>query len=79
MYTVEHDFDETIIHVLDDSGIDDEDLEVILSDEFVCLRQYNTEMDEVSVIIISTDMWVELLCALNSPEGAYKVIELQDK
>ena len=79
MYTVEHDFEETKIHILDDSGTYDEDLEVILTDEYVCLRQFDTDLDCNSVILISNSMWTELLCALNSSEGAYVVDDLQNK
>lgn len=74
MYTVEHDFDETRITILDDSGdIESEDVEVILADDHVCIRQWDTELDMPSLVIFSAAMWDELLCAINSPEGAYIV------
>jgi hypothetical protein len=74
MYTVETDFDETKIVILDDSGdLDNEDLEVVLTDDYICFKQWDYELDETSIIIISNRMWEELLCAINSSDGAYSL------
>lgn len=75
MYTVETDFDETKIVILDDTGdVEGEDLEVILTEDYVCFQQWDSELDMSSLILISTNMWEELLCAINSSEGAYKLV-----
>ena len=80
MFTVEHDFDETRIHILDDSeSLDDEDLEVIIYDDGVCLRQFDSDLDMYNVILISHNMWDEMLCALNSSEGAYIITDVRNK
>ena len=75
MYTVEHNFDETRITILDDSGdIESEDVEVILEDDCICIRQWDTELDLPSLIIFSPDMWEELLSAVKASEGSYNFV-----
>lgn len=69
MFTNEFELDASVTTVLDDSGAY-EDLEMIVSDDYVCLRQWR-EHDWAEVIIISHKQWLELLAAYSLPEGAY--------
>jgi len=72
MYTVEMDHDEICITVLDDVGFND-DLRIIIYDDIVFITQHDPENDQDSIIQISPDMWDELISAINSPEGAFRI------
>ena len=77
MFTVETDFDDTTIIVIDDSG-QEEDLAVILFDDVVYLRQYIEGSDKAQVISITPDMYRELMEAWNKPDGMYRTVRSTD-
>jgi len=71
MFTVEHDFADTIITVLDDTG-HLEDLEVMFDEYTVFFRQWDEVTGAFHVIEITTKQFKELQAALSLPEGAYR-------
>jgi len=71
MFTIEHEFDHTVITVLDDTG-DHEDLEVQFDEHTVFLRQWDEVLGLFHVIEVSLTQFEELIAALNKPEGAYR-------
>lgn len=70
MYTVEFDDDNIEIVIVDDDD-NYEDLRVDAFNDVVYLRQWNEDMDSFEVVVISPQMWEELICAMRSPEGAF--------
>ena len=70
MFSVEHEFDNTTITVLDDSG-EQEDVAVILFDDVVYIRQYIEDTDMASVITMSPKMFAEMIEAYNRGEGSF--------
>jgi hypothetical protein len=70
MYTVEFDHDVVEITVIDDTGFH-EDLKIDAFDDIVYISQWNEDADKATVITISTQMWEELITAIQSPEGAF--------
>ena len=70
MFTNEFQMEATVTTVLDESGKHD-DVELIISDDYVCLRQWDDDDDWADLIMISHQQWLELLTALKMPEGAY--------
>tara|TARA_B100001093_G_C26656255_1_gene939773 strand:+ start:678 stop:911 length:234 start_codon:yes stop_codon:yes gene_type:complete len=70
MYTVEFDEDETLITVLDDKGKYD-DVSVFLYDDVVYIRQWNEKDDRFQVIAMTDMMYLKLMSAWTSPEGAF--------
>jgi len=70
MFTVEMDFDEIEITVLDDSG-GKEDVKVFSYDEIVYIRQWNEKQRKYDLIVLTPEMYVELMTAYRKPEGAY--------
>lgn len=70
MFTVEMDHDETTVTVLDNHGNWD-DVELILYDDVVYIRQYDTELGVMQMIAMSPEMFHEILLSMNHPEGAY--------
>jgi hypothetical protein len=70
MFTVEMEFDETIVTVMDDHG-NVEDIKVHLSDDVVYFRQYNTVTERDELIQITPEMWREMVKAFDCPEGSF--------
>lgn len=74
MFTIEMDFDEIEITILDDIG-EYEDIKVHIFDDIVYIRQFDDESSSPipQAIAMSPDMWDQLILAIQSPEGAFKV------
>lgn len=70
MFSVEHDFDNTTVTVLDDGG-EQEDVAVILFDDIVYIRQYVEDTDLASVVTMTPKMFAEMIEAYNRGEGSF--------
>ena len=70
MFSVEHEFDNTTITVLDDGG-EQEDVAVILFDDLVYIRQYVEDTELASVVTMTPKMFAELIEAYNRGEGSF--------
>ncbi len=69
-FTVEHQFRETVVTLLDQSG-QLEDVEVLLDSEGLFIRQWNEDLDRYEVVEFTNNQFKELLTALGLPEGMY--------
>tara|TARA_B100000282_G_scaffold66987_1_gene45180 strand:- start:626 stop:868 length:243 start_codon:yes stop_codon:yes gene_type:complete len=78
MYTVEYEHDTIEIVILDDKGYED-DLKIEVEDEGVYISQWNSVLNEEFNIRISNKQWLELIAAINSPEGAFIIEESKKK
>ena len=78
MFTVEYEHDTIEIVILDDKGYED-DLRIEVEDEGVYISQWNSILNEESNIRISNKQWLELIAAINSPEGAFIIEESKKK
>lgn len=78
MYTVEYEHDTIEIVILDDKGYED-DLKIEVEDEGVYISQWNSILNEEFNIRISNKQWLELIAAINSPEGAFIIEESKKK
>lgn len=74
MYTVEYDWDEICITILDDTGEHD-DVIVNSFDDIVYIRQWDEELNCVQSIAMSPAQWEELIAAIGSTEGGYVTIK----
>ena len=70
MFSVEHEFDNTSITILDDSG-EQEDVAVILFDDVVYIRQYVEDTELASVVTMTPKMFAEMIEAYNRGEGSF--------
>ena len=70
MFTNEIEFDESIITVLDDSGLY-EDIKVFLDGQEVYIQQYNNKKEKIEFVVMSAKMFYELMEAMKKPAGAY--------
>lgn len=71
MFTNEFDWDSTTTTVLDESGAF-EDVEVVIDDPGVFIRQYNEANNRYDLIVMTHAMFQELLVAMKTSEGAYR-------
>jgi hypothetical protein len=76
MFTIEHDFDATIITLVDE-GEDSqpllEDIAIAAFAECVTLTQYDARNDREQVVTLSMAQLRDLAAALNLPEGVYRL------
>lgn len=70
MFTNEFDHDEISITILDEGG-NYGDVNFIIYEDIVYIRQWNEEFDAYSLIELSPKMFEEFLLALDCPDGAF--------
>ncbi|MEI4472677.1 hypothetical protein [Frigidibacter sp. MR17.24] len=74
MFTIEHDFDATVITLVDEGAAPlQEDVTVQGFEDCVVLEQLDTRRDDVVRITLSMAQVRELAAALNLPEGVYRL------
>ena len=78
MYTVEYEHETIEIVILDDKGYED-DLRIEVEDTGVYISQWNSILNEETNVRISNKQWMELIAAINSPEGAFILEESRKK
>ncbi|MCL7466250.1 hypothetical protein [Phaeovulum sp. NW3] len=83
MFTIEHEFDATVITLVDEgddsSGFLQEDITIHSFEECVTLEQLDEHTDTVQRITFSHAQLRELAAALNLPEGVYRLHRPADK
>ncbi len=72
-FSVEHNFDETVITLMDDAA-ELEDVKIYFTDDGVDLLQvvYIENLEVFNGITLSHEMLQDLLTAYQSPEGVYR-------
>ena len=77
MFTIEHDFDATVITLIDEVRQGRrpllEDVIITAFDDRVVIAQADADTDAVSTVVLSMEQLNELRAALNLPEGNYRV------
>ncbi|MFN3293938.1 MAG: hypothetical protein ACK4S2_13190 [Gemmobacter sp.] len=73
MFTIEHEFDATVITLIDEGAAPlQEDVTVTAFEDGVVLEQLDPRSEEVQRITLSFTMLRDLAAALNLPEGIYQ-------
>lgn len=76
MFTIEHDFDATVITLVDQGPAPlQEDVTVCAFEDCVTLEQYDPRLDRVVKITLSLAQARDMGAALNLPEGIYRTAE----
>ena len=74
MFTIEHDFDATVVTLIDEGNTPlQEDITINAFEDCVTVEQYDARLDEVQKITFSLSQLEELAAALDLPEGVYKL------
>lgn len=74
MFTIEHDFDATVITLIDEGheGLM-EDVTILAFDDCVTLEQLDPMTEEAVRITLSMAQLRDLAAALDLPEGSYRI------
>ncbi len=74
MFTIEHDFDATVITLIDEgAGHLQQDVTIHAFEECVTLQQLDPRTDEPVTVTLSPAQLRDLAAALDLPEGAYSL------
>lgn len=74
MFTIEHDFDATVITLVDEGSTHlQEDITVQAFEDCVTVEQFDPRTDRVVKITLSPAQLRDLGAALNLPEGVYRL------
>ena len=74
MFTIEHDFDATVITLVDEGPAPlREDITVNAFEDCVTLEQFDPRTDSVVTITLSPAQLRDLAAAMNLPEGVYRL------
>lgn len=73
MFTIEHEFDATVVTLVDEVAVHrQEDVTVTAFEDCVVIEQGMKDSDGVQQITLSLAQVADLTAALNLPEGVYK-------
>jgi len=74
MFTIEHDFDATVVTLIDEGpGHLQGDVTINAFEDCITVEQYDQRTDSIQKITFSLTMLEDLAAALDLPEGAYKL------
>lgn len=74
MFTIEHDFDATVITLVDEGGPSlQEDVTIHAFEDCVTIEQLDPRSDRVQKITLSPAQLRDLRAAVNLPEGVYRL------
>jgi len=80
MFTIEHEFDATVITLVDEGEAPLlEDVTINSFAECVTLEQYDPRTDRVQTVTLSPEQLRDLAAALDLPEGVYRLREVPSK
>lgn len=80
MFTIEHEFDATVITLIDEGGSHlTEDVSVNVFEDCVTLEQLDVPRDTVIQVSLSLVQVRDLIAALDLPEGVYRVAQKDAK
>lgn len=79
MFTIEHDFDATVVTLVDEGAPHlQEDVIINAFEDCVTIEQFNPRADRVEKITLSMAQLRDLSAALNLPEGVYRLRRAPD-
>ncbi|SFP81357.1 hypothetical protein [Tranquillimonas alkanivorans] len=74
MFTIEHDFDATVVTLVDEAAVHrQEDITIHAFEDCVTVEQLDTRTDRVQTVTLSMSQLRDLAAALDLPEGAYRL------
>lgn len=74
MFTIEHEFDATVVTLVDEgSAYLQEDVTINAFEECVTVEQLDPRSDRVAKVTLSISQLNDLTAALDLPEGAYRL------
>lgn len=78
MFTIEHEFDATVITLVDEGpGYLQEDVTIAAFEDCVTIEQLDPRSDSPVRLTLSMGQIADLAAALNLPEGSYRITSSQ--
>jgi len=72
MFTIEHEFDATVVTLIDDEAAPaQEDVTITIFEDAVSIEQLDPRSGRVQKVALSMNQMQDLRAALDKPEGAY--------
>ena len=72
MFTIEHEFDATVVTLIDDAAPHrQEDVTITAFEDCITIEQADPRDDSIQKISLSLSQLADLTAALNLPEGVY--------
>ena len=79
MFTIEHDFDATVVTLVDEGSVHlQEDVIINAFEDCVTVEQLDPHTDRLQKITLSMAQLRDLSAALNLPEGVYRLRRTED-
>lgn len=84
MFTIEHDFDATVVTLVDEGDAEgggghlQEDVTISAFEDCVTIEQLEPQTDRVQVVTLSMAQIQDLAAALDLPEGVYRLRRVED-
>ena len=79
MFSIEHEFDSTVITLVDEGTAQlQEDLIINSFSECVTIEQYDARTDKINKITFSMAQLKDLSAAINLPEGVYTMFKKEN-
>lgn len=73
MFTIEHEFDATVVTLVDEAASHrQEDITITAFEDCVTIEQSDPRTDRIQKITLSLAQLADLTAALNLPEGVYR-------
>ncbi|KUF10211.1 hypothetical protein [Pseudoponticoccus marisrubri] len=73
MFTIEHEFDATVVTLVDEGSTPlQEDVVINSFEECITVEQYDARTDSMQKITLSIAQMRDLVAAVNLPEGLYR-------
>ena len=74
MFTIEHEFDATVITLVDEGpGYLQEDVTIAAFEDCITIEQFDPRSDTPLRLTLSMGQVADLAAALNLPEGSYRI------
>lgn len=74
MFSIEHDFDSTVITLMDEGAAPlHEDVTINAFEDCVTIEQFDSRQDSVQRVTLSMVQLRDLAASLNLPEGLYRL------
>lgn len=74
MFTIEHEFDATVVTLVDEGAVHlQEDVVISVFDDCITIRQTDPRTDQERTVTLSLSQARDLQAALNLPEGSYRL------
>lgn len=75
MFTIDHEFDASIVTLIDEgSPVLQDDISIAIFDDCVTIEQHDLRTDRLAKVTLSLRQLKDLRAALELPEGSYRLV-----